>query len=255
MRKCLIVFSLSLCIGLLMGCASTTAVKEAKLDVTLITDDQKELQAIFYPPRFPKVAGVILLPDTRCDCRDFGTIPSKLNEEGIAVLAMDFRYKDLISKTKSREEAVSTIQKQNLDPLVDQDVKAALHFMSKQEWVNSERICLIGTSLGSRIALVAGSKYKVNGLVLVSLSGEEALPGGKPIKSLLKDYGEHPILFITAEQDWGGDYKAPANNKQYFEWASRPKQLKIWPGAGHGAELIEPQERLEFLIQWLREQM
>jgi dienelactone hydrolase len=238
-----------------MGCASTAPVKEAKSDVTLITDDQKALQTIFYPPRFPKVAGVILLPDTRCDCRDFGTIPSKLNEEGIAVLAMDFRYKDLISKTRSREEAVSTIQKQNLNSLVDHDLKAALYFMSKQQWVNSERICLIGTSLGSRIALVAGAKYKVNGLVLVSLSGEEALPGGKPIKFLLEDYGEHPILFITAEKDWGGDYNAAAHNRQYFEWANNPKQLKSWPGAGHGVELIEPQERLEFLIRWLREQM
>ena len=91
--------------------------------------------------------------------------------------------------------------------------------------------------------------------MLVSLSGEEALPGGKPIKALLKDYGEHPILFIAAEKDWGGDYKAAAHNRQYFEWANSPKQLKIWPGAGHGVELIEPQERLEFLIRWLREQM
>src|SRR5512137_3006002 len=157
MRKCMIVFSLTLFIGLLGGCALTAPVKEAKSDVTLITDDQKELQAIFYPPRFPKVAGVILLPDTRCDCRDFGAIPSKLNEEGIAVLAMDFRYKDLISKTKSREEAVSTIQKQNLNSLVDHDLKAALDFMSKQEWVNPERICVVGTSLGARIALVAGA--------------------------------------------------------------------------------------------------
>lgn len=241
--------------GLLVVCASTAQVKETKSDLTLITDDQKELRAIFYPPRFPKVAGVILLPDTRCDCRVFGTIPSKLNEEGIAVLAMDFRYRDLISKTKSREEATSTIQKQNLNSMVDHDLKAALDFMSKQEWVNPERICLIGTSLGSRIALVGGVKYKTGGLVLVSLSGEEALPGGKPISSLLKDYEKHPILFITAEKDSGGEYKAAAYNREYFEWAGNPKQLKIWPGAGHGVELIEPEERLEFLIRWLREQM
>jgi dienelactone hydrolase len=255
MRKCVIVFSLSLCIGLLVGCASTAPIKEARSHITLITDDQRELQAMFYPARFPKVAGVILLPDTRCDCRNFGTIPSKLNEEGTAVLAMDFRYKNLISKTRSTQEAISTIQKQDLNSLVDHDLKAALDFMSKQEWVNPERICLIGTSLGSRVALVAGAKYKVRGLVLVSLSGEEALPGGKPIKSLLEDFGKRPIFFVTAEEDWGGDYKAAAHNRQYFEWANSPKELKVWPGAGHGVELIEPPARLEVLMRWLREQL
>jgi dienelactone hydrolase len=255
MKKRKIIFGMLLPTFLLLGCASTSERKEIKQLITLLTADQEELQAAFYEPPFPNVPGVILLPDTRCDKENFGSIPSRLQEAGFAVLAMDFRYKEVISRTKNREDAISTIKKQDLHLLIDYDVKAALAFMSKRKGFSPSRICLIGTSLGSRIALVAGAKYKVRALVLVSLSGREALPGGKPVKLLLDEYGGHPVLLITAQKDWGGNYTAADHNREYYEWAKGPKELRIWPGGGHGVELIEPQERLELLARWLRDNL
>ena len=257
MRQTLVAIAIIFSVAVLFfACAPTIKEYQPKSPTTtLVTDDQKELKATFYPAPYPGVPGVILLPDTRSDRTHFGAFPSKLNKAGFAVLAMDFRYKDLISKARSRDEAISLIKKQDLNALVDHDVKAAADFISRQAGVAPGCICLIGTSLGSRVALVSGAKYKVRGLVLVSLSGQEAFPGGKPIKSLLEDYGDRPILFMTSEKDWGGNYKAAEHNRLYFEWARGPKELKIWPGGGHGVDIIGRKETLEFMARWLRDNL
>jgi dienelactone hydrolase len=235
------------------GCATTEITKEP---VTLLTDDQTKLAGTYYPALTPKAPGVILLPDTRCDRKHFGNFPSKLNEAGFGVLAMDFRYKDLIGRSRSISEQISTIKKQDLNVLVDQDMKSAINSLSHQDGIDPERVGLIGTSLGTRIGLVSGVKYKIKALVLISLSGPEALPGGKSIKQLLEEYGERPILFMTSEKDWGGNGTAAQDNKLYFEWAKGKKELKIWPGSGHGVDLLLKREKIsEFVLSWLRQNL
>lgn len=231
------------------GCATTQVSKQS---ATIITDDQKKIAATYYPAPSPNAPGVILLPDTRCNRKHFGHFTTKLNEAGFAVLAMDFRYKDLIAQTRSREEAISTIKKQDLYSIVNHDIKSAIDFLFGQKGVNPERIALIGTSLGTRVGLISGVKFKVKALVLISLSGQEALPGGKPIKQLLKEYGDRPILFMTSEKDWGGNYKAAEHNKLYFNWAKGQKELKIWSGSGHGVDILKRGEASEFVLSWLK---
>jgi dienelactone hydrolase len=232
------------------GCATMHTTKEP-VTVTLLTDDQTKLTGTYYPALTSKAPGVILLPDTRCDRNHFADLPSKLNEAGFGVLAMDFRYKELIGRLRNISEQINTIQKQDLNALVDQDMKSAINFLSHQDGIDPERIGLIGTSLGSRVGLISGSKYKINALVLISLSGSEAFPGGKSIKQLLEEYGERPLLFVTSEKDWGGNGKAAQDNKFYFEWAKGKKELKIWPGSGHGVDILKREEASKFVLSWL----
>lgn len=224
----------------------------AEETVTLNTEDQTKLNCTYYQPPMPNAPGVILLPDTRCSNNHFGSIPKKFNQAGFAVLAMDFRYKELISKAGGIKEQISTIQKQDLAKLVNYDTKSGIDFLLAKKEVDPNRISLIGTSLGSRVALISGIKYNSNALVLISLSGEEALPGYKPVKELLSDYGEKPILFISAEKDWGGNFKAAEYNKLYYEWKNGKKELKIWSGSGHGVELIEKEEAINFVINFIK---
>lgn len=231
---------------------NATAQSAKKIPTTLITDDQKRLSAMYYPPTMPNAPGVILLPDTRCDGMKFGSIPEKLSEAGFAVLSMDLRYKDLIAKAGNRREQIKTIQKQDLRALVKYDTKTAIKFLASLKEVDPERIALIGTSLGSRVALISGIEYDSKALVLISLSGEIALPGYKPTKELLSDYGKKPILFMTATKDWGGNYKAAEHNKLYYEWAKGEKELKIWPGSDHGIGILRKKEATSFVISWLK---
>jgi predicted esterase len=165
----------------LFGCAAIQAA--AEVSKSLVTGDQVKLDFDYYPAQQPNSPTVILLPDTRCDRKTFGTFPSKLNKAGFNVMAMDLRYKDLIAKARHMPQQIQTIQQQNFDVLVDQDLKSVLDFLSKQDGVDPNRICILGTSLGSRVALASGVKYKLKALVLVSLSSEELFTTRKtPIK-------------------------------------------------------------------------
>ena len=113
---------------------------------------------------------------------------------------------------------------------------------------------MLGTSYGSRVALHSGVKYNVKALVLVSLSGQEALPG-KAVQELLEEYGNKPILFMTSEKDWGGNYKAAEHNRLYFDWAKGKKKLKIWSGSAHGVDILDDKKATDFTIAWLKENL
>jgi dienelactone hydrolase len=227
----------------------------AEETVSISTDDGKELKCKYFPPAQSNSPGLILLPDTRCDAANFDSIPANLNKAGFAVLAMDFRYKDIIAKAGDRNKQISTIQKQDLMALVKYDTKSGINFLAGKKEVDPERIALIGTSLGSRVAIISGVEYDIKALVLISLSGELAFPDYKPIKQLLSDYGEKPILFMTATKDWGGNYKAAENNKLYYDWKNGKKELKIWSGSGHGIEILKKKEATDFVILWLKKNL
>lgn len=239
---------------LILYCSLAQFVIEGVAEETVLitTDDGQKLKSTYYSASTPNAPGIILLPDTRCNRMNFGSIPAKLNEAGFAVLSMDLRYKELIAKRKNREEQIRTIQKQDLKALVKYDTKSAIHLLANKNGVDPERIALIGTSLGSRVALISGINYDIKALVLISLSGEDALPGYKPIKQLLSDYGEKPILFMTAKKDWGGKGKAAEHNKLYYEWKNGKKELKIWSGSGHGVGILKKKESTNFVISWLK---
>ena len=108
-------------------------VAEETVDIT--TDDGQKLKGTYFAPATPNAPGAILLPDTRCDRMNFGSIPRKLNEAGFAVLALDLRYKDIIAKAGSRKEQISTIQKQDLMALVKYDTKSGINFLSSKKEV------------------------------------------------------------------------------------------------------------------------
>jgi dienelactone hydrolase len=234
-----------------VGCTTTQPGPSAE---KLLTEDSIQLEFDYYPAHHRDSPAVILLPDTRCDRRAFGALPAKLNQAGFAVLTMDLRYKDLIAKSGDIPKQIQTIQKQDLNVLVDQDVKSAIDFLSQQDEVDLKRLCLIGTSLGSRVALKAGVKYSTKALVLVSLSGKDVFTvGSDPIQQALSEYGDKLILFMTSERDWGNNHRAAEDNKLYLNWVKGKSELKIWPGSAHGMGIIKMSDASEFLVSWLRQ--
>jgi dienelactone hydrolase len=240
-------------IGLILLSLVTIAISLES--VKLITEDQKEISGTYYPPPSENAPGVILIPDTRCDGNSFGRrFPSNLNKTGFAVLVIDLRYKELIARAGRREEQIRLLQSQDTYAPVNYDLKSALDFLRSQKGVDQERIALLGTSYGSRVALHAGVKYKARALVLVSLSGQEALPG-KAVRELLEEYGDRPILFMTSKKDWGGNYKAAEHNRLYMDWAKGKKELRISKGSAHGVDILDVKGAADFTILWLKENL
>jgi len=50
----------------------------------------------------------------------------------------------------------------------------------------------------------------------------------------------------------GGNYKAADDNRTYYDLAKGEKELRIWPGSGHGVDIIERSEVMNFVISWLQ---
>jgi dienelactone hydrolase len=225
--------------------------------IKFTTDDKEKIKTTYYPSTSTNAPAVILIPDTRCDGSVFANqasnFPSKINQASFSVLVMDLRYKDLIARARKPDEQIKLLLSQDVYAPVNFEMKSGLDFLS-QRGVDANRIALLGTSYGSRVALHSGVKYKTKALVLVSLSGEEALPG-KAVKELLEEFGERPILFMTSERDWGGNYKAAEHNKLYFEWAKGKKELKIWPSSAHGVDILDIKGASDFTIKWLKENL
>jgi dienelactone hydrolase len=222
--------------------------------IKLTTEDQKQIHASYYPSPSGQAPGIILIPDTRCDGSVFGRFSKKLNKEGFNVLAMDLRYKDLISKGRGIGEQIKLLLSQDVYAPVNYEIKSAMDFLTSKREINPDRIALLGTSYGSRVALHSGVKYKVKALVLISLSGQEALPG-KGVKELLEEYGDRPILFMTSEKDWGGNYKAAEDNRLYIDWAKGKKELRIWSGSAHGVDILDIKDAANLTIRWLKENL
>lgn len=218
---------------------------------SVTTSDNKSIDITYYPSAAEKAPAVILIPDTRCDRSAFRKLPSLLQKSGFAVVAMDLRYKSLIAGGRSREEQIRTLQSQDLYAPVTYDVKSVIDYVSQKKEVDPTRIALLGASFGSRVAIHGGVQYKTAALILVSLSGNEALPG-KAVQQLLEEYDGRPILLMTSEKDWGNNYKAAQDNKIYSSWGKGKRDLKVWPGSAHGVDIVEDKDASAFVIEWLK---
>jgi dienelactone hydrolase len=218
---------------------------------SISTEDKKVINITYYPPASERAPVVILIPDTRCDRSVFRKLPLQLQKAGFAVVTTDLRYKSLIARARSREEAIRALQSQDLYAPVTYDLKSVIDYVAQRKEIDPGRIALLGTSYGSRVAIHAGVQYKAAALVLVSLSGDEALPG-KGVRELLEEYNSKPVLLMTSEKDWGNNFRAAQDNRIYAGWGKGKRDLKIWPGSAHGVDIVEGKEASAFAIEWLK---
>jgi dienelactone hydrolase len=218
---------------------------------SVVTADQKSIDISYYPCGSERAPVVVLIPDTRCDRSVFRSLPAQLQKAGFSVVTTDLRYKTFLRGARNPQEMIRMLQSQDLYAPVIYDLKAVIDYIAQKKEIDPARIALLGTSYGSRVAIHGGVQYKATALVLVSLSGEEVLPGGT-VRQLLEDYDGRPILFMASEKDWGNNFRAAEDNRTYIGWGKGKRDLKIWPGSAHGADIVEAEEPSAFLIEWLK---
>jgi dienelactone hydrolase len=218
---------------------------------SVVTVDKKSVDITYYPCDSERAPVVVLIPDTRCDRSVFRSLPTQLQKAGFSVVTTDLRYKTFLQGARNPQDMIRMLQSRDLYAPVTYDLKAVIDYVAQKKEIDPARIALLGTSYGSRVAIHGGVHYKATALVLVSLSGKEALPG-RTVRQLLEDYDDRPILFMTSEKDWGNNFRAAEDNKTYIGWGKGKRDLKIWPGSAHGADIVEGKEPSAFLIEWLK---
>jgi dienelactone hydrolase len=115
------------------------------------------------------------------------------------------------------------------------DVAAATEYLRSR---GTERVFLIGASLGARSCLWAASKPEVTiaGVVGVStpLKAAGSYSPAYDFTPTVIAAIEEPKLLLAGDQDEG--YAAEAETM--LEWAAEPKHLTVLPTAAHGPDLL-----------------
>ena len=191
---------------------------------------------------------VLLLPGVRANRLSMVGRARFLRGAGYSVLLIDFQ-----ATGETKGDHITFGWKES------RDVIAAVDFISRNE--PSQRVAIIGSSLGGAAALLASSRLKVDGLVLEAVYPTIEIATRNRMENYLGAFGrmltplllkqlrlrlgvsasqlrpiDHiadvdcPILIISGERDAN---TRPADTRMLFESARSPKQLWLVPNAGH----------------------
>lgn len=121
------------------------------------------------------------------------------------------------------------------------DTLAGVAFLTRE---GATKVALVGHSFGGAVVISAGaSSPNVKAVVPMSsqTSGTELTPAVAP----------RPMLLIHGTAD---EVLSPQCSRQIYAAAAEPKEIKLYPGAGHGLDGVR-QEVLDLLVRWIPEKL
>lgn len=209
-------------------------------NITLTTSDGVQLAADFYAPeRLNEDTDVlILVHEAYRDRSSWDNFRIAAQETGFAVIALDLR-----GHGQSGGDLV-------FDEAIDHDIDAVLDWISASPDLNEDRIAIAGASVGANLALRAGARHtQINSLALLS-------PGMMyweiGIESAILDYGRRPSLLVASE----GDAYSATSVQRLNELGRGYDKLVIYPGTGHGTEMIRSQpDLIPMMLEWFEQTM
>ena len=235
--------SLVLACGCFCSGLSAQQVKVDSEDLELTTSDDVTIHAtISLPEHDEAMPAVILIHQGGSDRSEWNDYLAKFHAKHMITLAYDVRG-------HGDNERIRNIRPLFDDPdLAPADLKAALEYLSEHEQVDSERIAVVGASIGSNLACVASSEMGIKTAVAISgktsavynLAGKEELE----LKS---------IFHISSEGDQGGARVKFA--QELYEETAEPRKIEIIKGSrAHGVSIFKDDpELIDRVIDWLVE--
>ncbi|MBK7756649.1 MAG: alpha/beta fold hydrolase [Deltaproteobacteria bacterium] len=207
-------------------------------DVTLQTDDGVKLHAVYNPVK-SATRGVVLVHMAGRSAEDWAFIATKLNQSGVATLAVDLRgHGGNVSPTSSP----TTLTEADYQKM-QKDVAAAVAHLRKQGVTD---VSLMGASIGANLCLqVAAADPNIKSVVMLS-------PGmnfkGVMLSEALTTYGDRSLLVVAAVDD-----SYSAKTAQYIQDAARSRQVvQLFSAGGHGTKMLNRVPELEPLVMsWL----
>ena len=155
-------------------------------------------------------------------------IPTLL-DNGYSVLAYDIRG---FGKSSHGSASITDYPK---------DITGAVTFLSRQGGVAKDKIAVLGASVGANVAFVAsGIDPRVKATVVLSPSNTGALS-----PSNVSNFNPHNILIASDEAE-----KPDAN--AVFAASGQVKVQKVYPGAGHGVEILKNAQAQKDILDFLK---
>ncbi len=209
--------------------ASSRAVSFPSLDGTNLAGE------VFEASSRPAPAVVLVHMLTRSKA-DWGSLPDRIQDAGITVLAFDLRG-----------HGGSSGSPQALPDMV-QDVRAAVQWLAARQGVRPGSIGLVGASLGASLSLLATVELPpVRAIALLSPSLDYR--GLRTDANLVKRIGGRAMWFAASAED----PLALRTLRDFAAETSGPREQMISNAVAHGTALLERDADVgRALVDWLR---
>ncbi|HVO70083.1 MAG TPA: alpha/beta fold hydrolase [Aggregatilineaceae bacterium] len=130
-------------------------------------------------------------------------------------------------------------------PLAEQDTQTWLEWLRAQPGVDPERVSIIGSSIGSNLAL-RGMADDARVVTAVAIS-----PGldyfGVTTQDAIQAIGQRPVFLVTAQRDM----QSAAGVKTLATVVQGDALVRIYPGNAHGISLFSQGDFIPMIVSWL----
>lgn len=225
----------------------TGSAEAAGRPVTLASGDGVHLAGEFYEAaarpspfarsapedRSPTVLLVHMLSRSR---GDWGSLPDRLRDMGMTVLAIDLRGHGQSSGSA------------RILPAMVQDVRAAATWLISRPNVRGDMLAVVGASLGATLALLASAEVpQARAIALLSPSLEYR--GLRTDVSLIKRLGPRSLWMAASAED----PLALRTMRDFAAESSGPREQHVSSVMAHGTRLLERDgDTSRSLVDWLR---
>ena len=212
--------------------------------VTFVTSDGLNIKGYYYYKNpDTKEPLIILIHQFNSNQKQWNKdFIDTLMENGYKVLTYDIRSHGESDKADVDFQKLLTDREQT-----PKDLKAIIEWTKKQKGIDSNRIGIVGTSIGASLAL--NGKFYLGVKSIVGISGGKSTFEG--LTGLLEVMMGHPVIriknvfFICGNKD--GDY---AKEEQYIydNYIDPPEDIKKFDSDKHGKDLINQFPEINNLI-------
>ena len=223
----------------------------------LTTADEAAISAAYYPVASEPAPAVLLLHGFATNRDDWGTFPSLLQLNGIAVLAVDLRgHGESNRKMTPGGPAVLDYHSFAAQDFQDMllDVNASIDWLMDQPGTDKKRIGIVGSSLGANLALrYAMFNNELAALVLLSpgLQYKEVRTDNAMVK-----VASMPMRIVVSRDDLFAfeSCKHLTEIRQEAGYPAATNDLLVCTGNLHGAPMLRGVKDLPvLLVNWLKQ--
>lgn len=217
-------------------------------EVQFLTDDGIKISAGY---EFPKgetalLPTIILIHQGGSSRKEWFELSlwNRLLDEGYVLLAYDIRQHG--KSTKDEGDLFDLFNNPARAPL---DLLAAIKFLEQDTRIDSQRIGIIGASIGANLACVAASSDKYHVKSVVSISAK--VSAVQNLSGLKEPIIPKNVFFIASKSEQNGFREKWAY--ELFTKTTGKKKVEIAKGDKHGSFILRESKSLEnSIVEWFK---
>ena len=218
-------------------------------EVTVNTRDNLNIKINFYVLKDKaRSPAVVLLHMLGKDSSSWNNFIPLLLDQGYAVLNVDLRGHGRSVKINNGRKIFYNSMSENDWQKLPDDIIDIVNFVSHDKYVDSDKIALIGASIGANSSIIAGSNLPDKIKTVVAISPGLDYHGIQPLS-----FAENLSIPLLVAVSKGDRYSFESSN-QLNEVVKSPHDLLVYNDEQHGTNLLFSSQELQGkIINWLNE--